>query len=69
MGGVEASHFFKEHGSDTDENSIDKKAIGIGLRSPHYQASFRLLSPSIGFLEIHSENYFNSHTVKTIIIP
>ncbi|MFT6984576.1 MAG: hypothetical protein ACJAT7_000373 [Psychromonas sp.] len=40
---------------------IDKGAFGIGLRAPHYQ---NILSskPALGFLEIHSENYFNPHS-------
>lgn len=42
-------------------NKIDKAAIGIGLRSPHYQAVIDN-QPEIGFLEIHSENYFNAHS-------
>jgi uncharacterized protein (UPF0276 family) len=40
---------------------INKGAIGVGLRSPHYQAVLDTL-PEIGFLEIHSENYFNEHS-------
>jgi uncharacterized protein (UPF0276 family) len=31
---------------------------GIGLRQPHYQA-FRVLRPALGFVEVHSENFFN----------
>ncbi|MCG6201362.1 DUF692 domain-containing protein [Psychromonas antarctica] len=33
-------------------------AIGIGLRAPHYQTILSSF-PEVGFLEIHSENYFN----------
>lgn len=33
-------------------------AIGVGLRSPHI-AEILTQKPSIGWLEIHSENYFN----------
>ncbi|PKF62565.1 hypothetical protein CW745_03850 [Psychromonas sp. psych-6C06] len=42
-------------------SKIQKKSVGIGLRSPHY---LHLLEaqPDIGFLEIHSENYFNPHS-------
>lgn len=40
---------------------INKEAVGIGLRSPHYQAVIDT-RPDIGFLEIHSENYFNEHS-------
>jgi len=42
-------------------NEIDKAAIGIGLRSPHYQSVLET-RPDIGFLEVHSENYFNEHS-------
>lgn len=40
---------------------IEKGALGIGLRSNHYQD---ILSSKndLGFLEIHSENYFNRHS-------
>ena len=40
---------------------IDAAAVGIGLRAPHYQDVLSSL-PDIGFLEIHSENYFNPHS-------
>lgn len=36
-------------------------AVGIGLRAPHYQDLLASL-PDVGFLEIHSENYFNEHS-------
>lgn len=41
--------------------NIESGAFGIGLRSPHYK---EILStkPNLGFLEIHSENYFNPHS-------
>ena len=42
-------------------NRIDKGAIGIGLRSPHYQKLLQA-RPTTGFLEVHSENYFNVHS-------
>ncbi|WP_318488447.1 MNIO family bufferin maturase [Photobacterium leiognathi] len=35
--------------------------IGVGLRSPHHQDFIEQL-PSVGWLEIHSENFFNRHT-------
>lgn len=41
--------------------SINKEAVGIGLRSPHYQVIVDT-RPDISFLEIHSENYFNAHS-------
>ena len=34
-------------------------AIGVGLRAPHVQAIMDR-SPALGFLEIHSENYFTA---------
>lgn len=40
---------------------MNAAAIGIGLRAPHYQAVLSSL-PDLGFLEIHSENYFNPHS-------
>ncbi|WP_022942070.1 DUF692 domain-containing protein [Psychromonas hadalis] len=40
---------------------IAKKAVGIGLRSAHYQ-NIVDAQPDLGFLEIHSENYFNAHS-------
>lgn len=42
-------------------NKIAEAAIGIGLRSPHYQT---ILStrPEVEFLEVHSENYFNENS-------
>ena len=37
--------------------SIDPGRAGIGLRTPHYQ-SIIALRPAVGFLEVHSENFF-----------
>lgn len=37
---------------------IRKGSVGIGLRTPHYRDLLDL-RPDLGFLEIHSENYFN----------
>ncbi|MEW7864982.1 MNIO family bufferin maturase [Aeromonas diversa] len=41
-------------------NSAFHPLIGIGWRPPHYQA---LLTerPPLGWIEVHSENYFNPH--------
>ncbi|MGE5320397.1 MAG: DUF692 domain-containing protein [Hyphomicrobiaceae bacterium] len=33
---------------------------GIGLRQPHYR-EFRASRPSLGFVEVHSENFFNPY--------
>lgn len=42
-------------------NNIKEKSIGFGLRSQHYQSVLET-QPDVGFLEIHSENYFNPHS-------
>jgi uncharacterized protein (UPF0276 family) len=36
---------------------MDAGAVGIGLRAPHY-AELLERRPALGFLEVHSENYF-----------
>jgi uncharacterized protein len=47
----------------TDRLNLDAKAAliagnaGIGLRAPHYQ-SILATKPEVGFLEVHSENFF-----------
>ena len=38
---------------------IPNPLVGIGLRAQHYQHLFTTLPKSIGWLEIHSENYFS----------
>ncbi|WP_372881073.1 DUF692 domain-containing protein [Psychromonas sp.] len=40
---------------------IDAGAVGIGLRCPHHQTILDNL-PELGFLEVHSENYFTPHS-------
>jgi hypothetical protein len=37
--------------------TIAARAVGIGLRAPHYAAILEA-RPALGFLEVHSENYF-----------
>ncbi|HXF80721.1 MAG TPA: DUF692 domain-containing protein [Usitatibacter sp.] len=37
--------------------TIAPRAVGIGLRTPHYAAILDS-RPALGFLEVHSENYF-----------
>ncbi|HEX4781165.1 MAG TPA: DUF692 domain-containing protein [Usitatibacter sp.] len=37
--------------------TIAPQAVGIGLRAPHYAALFES-RPPLGFLEVHSENFF-----------
>lgn len=36
-------------------------SIGIGLRAPHYQVMLAE-RPDVGWLEVHSENYFEPHS-------
>ncbi|WP_323892425.1 MNIO family bufferin maturase [Aeromonas veronii] len=36
--------------------------IGIGLRPPHYD-EIRQTLPAVGWLEVHSENYFERHSL------
>lgn len=37
------------------------RMVGVGLRAPHLH-TFQHDQPATGWLEIHSENYFNPHT-------
>ena len=38
---------------------IDTRAVGIGLRAAHYAEIFER-KPSLGFVEVHSENFFHA---------
>ena len=40
---------------------------GIGLRQPHYR-EFRALRPALGFIEVHSENFFNPHDAAAQVL-
>lgn len=40
---------------------------GIGLRQPQYQ-KFRTCRPALGFVEVHSENFFNSDDVAAQVL-
>ena len=40
---------------------------GIGLRQPHY-ATFRSALPAVGFVEVHSENFFNPHDAGAAVL-
>ena len=40
---------------------------GIGLRQPHYR-EFRAMRPSLGFVEVHSENFFNPHDAAAQVL-
>ncbi|MHB1579894.1 MAG: MNIO family bufferin maturase [Acidithiobacillus sp.] len=42
-----------------DANAPNRTRIGIGLRVAQHEA-WRLLRPSVDFIEIHAENYFNA---------
>ena len=37
--------------------------VGIGLRAEHYQV-IEQTKPAIDFLEVHSENYFDPHSLN-----
>jgi len=40
---------------------------GIGLRQPHYRA-FHATQPDVGFVEVHSENFFNPHDAAAAVL-
>ncbi len=40
---------------------------GIGLRHPHY-AEFEARRPELGFVEVHSENFFNPFDAATAVL-
>lgn len=40
---------------------------GIGLRQPHYR-DFRAAQPDVGFVEVHSENFFNPHDASAAVL-
>ena len=40
---------------------------GIGLRQPHYR-EFRARRPAVGFVEVHSENFFNPHDAAAQVL-
>ena len=40
---------------------------GIGLRQPHYR-EFRATCPPLGFVEVHSENFFNPHDAAAQVL-
>ncbi|MBI3433183.1 MAG: DUF692 domain-containing protein [Hydrogenophilales bacterium] len=40
---------------------------GIGLRQPHYR-EFRASRPLLGFVEVHSENFFNPHDAAAQVL-
>lgn len=40
---------------------------GIGLRQPHYR-DFHAAQPDVGFVEVHSENFFNPYDAAAAIL-
>ncbi|MEW6561398.1 MAG: DUF692 domain-containing protein [Pseudomonadota bacterium] len=40
---------------------------GIGLRQPHYR-DFHAAQPDVGFVEVHSENFFNSYDAAAAVL-
>ncbi len=47
--------------------SIAHASAGIGLRQPHYR-DFRARHPDLGFVEVHSENFFNPHDAAAQVL-
>ncbi|MDE2269910.1 MAG: DUF692 domain-containing protein [Betaproteobacteria bacterium] len=41
--------------------------VGIGLRQPHYR-DFRAAQADVGFVEVHSENFFNPHDAAAQVL-
>lgn len=42
-------------------------SVGIGLRQPHYR-DFASTQPNVGFVEVHSENFFNPHDAAAKVL-
>ncbi|MEH6625257.1 MAG: DUF692 domain-containing protein [Motiliproteus sp.] len=51
----------------SDTQTILPQAIGIGLRSPHFQQVLEQ-HPDADWLEIHSENFFNPASAQRLIL-
>ncbi len=45
-----------------------RRSAGIGLRQPHYPAFADAPPPRIGFVEVHSENFFNPHDAASLVL-
>lgn len=45
-----------------------RRSAGIGLRQPHYPAFAHAPLPRIGFVEVHSENFFNPHDAASRVL-
>lgn len=45
-----------------------RRSAGIGLRQPHYPAFARAPLPRVGFVEVHSENFFNPHDAASRVL-
>lgn len=48
-------------------NAPHNARAGIGLRQPHYR-DFRAVRPDVGFVEVHSENFFNPHDAAAQVL-
>ncbi len=42
-------------------------SCGIGLRQPHYR-EIMTIQPALGFVEVHSENFFNPHDAAAQVL-
>ncbi len=51
----------------SDNKTIGSQAIGIGLRSPHFQ-QLPEQRPAIDWLEIHSENFFRADSPQRVCL-
>ncbi|MGE0070741.1 MAG: DUF692 domain-containing protein [Thiomonas sp.] len=47
--------------------NLQTPCAGIGLRQPHYR-EFRASQPDVGFVEVHSENFFNPHDAAAQVL-
>ncbi len=48
-------------------SATNRVLAGIGLRQPHYPG-FHAQRPPIGFVEVHSENFFHAHDAATQVL-
>ena len=47
--------------------STHRVRAGIGLRQPHYR-ELHAARPDVGFVEVHSENFFNPHDAAALVL-
>lgn len=55
----------------TPSHTSPARGVGIGLRHAHYGAFMEAVPPSVGWVEVHSENYFGDggydlHVLETV---